>query len=210
MPKPLTKFLLPLLFMLFLALGACNTVTIRPAAEVTAEFEAAVAQTLAARDTATPVPSPTSTITPSVTPTATITETLSPTPVPPTTVVDTYCDNSAFLGDITITDGTLLAPGQVFEKTWSFQNTGLCTWNQGYTIAWVSGDAMKGTTRPLSQSVPPNGTIDVTVKLTAPFNPGEYRGIWRLTNSKGEQLGDFVSVVIVVAGPGTPIPTSTP
>lgn len=193
-----------------LLLGACNAVTVKPAAEATAEFEAAVAQTIAARDTATPVPTLIPTITPSVTPTATVTETLSPTPIPPTSVVDTYCDNSAFLADITIPDKTVLAPGQVFEKSWSFQNTGTCTWTEGYTIAWMSGDVMQGVTRPLPETVAPNGTVSAAVRLTAPFKPGQYSGVWRLLNSKGEPFGAFVSVVIIVAGPGTPVPTLTP
>ncbi len=201
-----------LLLMLPLLLGSCGTVSVRPAAEITAEFEAAVEQTIAARDTATPLPTNTRppTLTPTVTVTATVTETFTPSPVPPTSVVDTFCDNSAFLEDITISDGTILAPGQVFEKTWSFQNTGRCAWNQGYTIAWVSGDLMQGVTRPLPETVAPSGAVNATVRLTAPFKPGTYSAIWRLVNSKGEPFGDFVSVLIVVAGPGTPVPTLKP
>jgi len=220
MRKSLTK-ILPVLISLALLLGACGTVSVRPAAEITAEFEAAVEQTIAARDTATvrlsdhgeaPLPTNTRppTLTPTVTVTATATETFTPIPIPPTSVVDTFCDNSAFLEDITIPDGTILAPGQVFEKTWSFQNTGRCTWNKGYTIAWMSGDVMQGVTRPLPEIVAPNGTVNATVRLTAPFKPGPYKGVWRLLNSKGEPFGDFVSVLIVVAGPGTLVPTLAP
>lgn len=203
---------LPFLLLLSLLLAACGTVSVRPAAELTAEFEAAVEETLAARATDTPLP--TNTRPPTLTPTATVTptptETPTPSPVPPTSVVETFCDNSKFLEDVTIPDGTLLAPGQVFEKTWSFQNTGRCAWKQGYTIGWVSGDVLGGVTRPLPEVVAPNGTVQATVRLTAPFKPGTYRGVWRLFNSKGEPFGDFVSVLIVVAGPGTPIPTLAP
>ena len=109
----------PFLLLLSLLLAACGTVSVRPAADITAEFEAAVEQTIAARDTATPLPTNTRppTLTPTVTVTATATETFTPSPVPPTSVVETFCDNSKFLQDITIPDGTLFAPGQVFEKT---------------------------------------------------------------------------------------------
>lgn len=204
--------LFPFLLLASLMLAACGTVSVRPAAELTAEFEAAVEQTLAARDTATPLPTNTRppTRTPTVTVTPTPTETPTPTPIPPTSVVETFCDNSKFLQDVTIPDGTLLAPGQVFEKTWAFQNTGRCTWKQGYTIGWVSGDVLGGVTRPLPEVVPPNGAVNATVRLTAPFKPGTYKGVWRLFNSKGEPFGDFVSVLIVVAGPGTAVPTLTP
>ncbi|GAB4492344.1 MAG: hypothetical protein Fur0016_04300 [Anaerolineales bacterium] len=204
--------LFPLLLFASLMLAACGTVSVRPAAELTAEFQAAVEQTIAARDTATPLPTNTRppTLTPTVTVTPTPTETPTPSPVPPTSVVETFCDNSKFLQDINIPDGTILAPGQVFEKTWAFQNIGRCTWKEGYTIAWVSGDVMSGTTRPLPEVVAPNGTVNATVRLTAPFKPGTYKGVWRLFNSKGEPFGDFVSVLIVVAGPGTPVPTPAP
>lgn len=211
MTKPLAK-ILPFLLLFSLLLGACGTVSVRPAAEITAEFEAAVEQTIVARATATPLPTNTRppTLTPTVTVTATATETPTPSPVPPTSVVETFCDNSKFLEDVTIPDESLLAPGQVFEKTWSFQNTGRCSWNRGYTIAWISGDTMRGVTRPLPEVVAPNGTVNATVRLTAPFKPGQYSAVWRLFNSKGEPFGEFVRVVIVVAGPGTPVPTSTP
>lgn len=206
-------------FFLFLFLGfaasgltGCGTVSVRPAVELTAEFQTAVEQTLAARDTATPLPTSTRppTLTPTVTVTPTPTETPTPTPIPPTSVVETFCDNSRFLEDVTIPDGTLLAPGQVFEKTWSFENTGRCPWKEGYTIGWVSGDVLGGVTRPLPAVVPPGGTVNATVRLTAPFRPGTYKGVWRLFNSKGEPFGEFVSVLIVVAGPNTPVPTFTP
>ena len=210
MLKPSFTISLASLSLLALLLGACGAVTIKPSAQATAEFEAAVAQTIAAKSTATPIPTLIPTRTPTITPTATITETLTPSPIPPTSVVDTYCDNSAFVADVTIPDKTVLAPGQVFEKTWMLQNTGTCPWTQGYTIAWMNGDPMKGTTRPLDQTVAPNGQANVTVKLTAPFTPGEYSGVWRLVNSKGEPFGEFVSVVITVAGSGTPVSTPTP
>lgn len=203
---------IPLLLLVSLWLAACGTVSVRPAAEITAEFEAAVEQTIAARATDTPLPTYTRppTLTPTVTVTPTATETPTPSPIPPTSVVETFCDNSKFLEDVTIPDGTLLAPGQVFEKTWSFQNIGRCTWKEGYTIAWVSGDVLGGAPRPLPQVVPPNGTVNVTARLTAPFKPGTYKGVWRLFNSKGEPFGDFVSVLIVVAGTGTSVPTLAP
>jgi hypothetical protein len=121
-----------------------------------------------------------------------------------------YCDNSAFVADVTIPDHTILAPGQTFDKTWTFQNTGTCTWKPGYTIIFTSGSAMKGNTRALNQSVAPQEQVNVTVRLTAPGTPGDYSGSWRLANGKGEPFGAFVSVVINVAGAGTTVPTPEP
>jgi hypothetical protein len=208
MLKPSMKILLVIMSLTTLMLGACGTVTITDLEEATAQFETAVAGTVTAQVTPdTPTPEFTQTYIPSETTVPTITMTPSPSPIPPTTVVDTYCDNSAFVADVTIPDNTILAPGQIFEKTWTFKNTGTCTWKAGYTITFVSGNVMMGNTRAINQSVDPQGEVDVTVKLYAPNTPGDYAGVWRLANGKGEKFGEFVSVKITVAGAGTTVPT---
>jgi len=46
----------------------------------------------------------------------------------------TGCDVAGFVADITIPDGTEMAPGSVFTKTWSLKNDGTCTWNSDYRI----------------------------------------------------------------------------
>jgi hypothetical protein len=208
MLKPSIKILLVLMSLMALLLGACGTVTITDLDQATAEFETAVAGTVTAQvPTDTPSPVFTQTYIPTETTVPTVTETPSPSPIPPTTVVDTYCDNSAFVADVTIPDHTILAPGQVFEKTWTFKNTGSCTWKPGYTITFAGGNSMRGNSRAINKSVAPQEQVDVTVKLFAPNTPGDYSGAWRLANGKGEKFGEFVSVVITVAGPGTTVPT---
>ena len=191
-----------------LLLSACGTVTITDLEQATAQFKTAVAGTVTAQvPTDTPIPQFTQTYIPTETTVPTITETPTPSPIPPTTVMDTYCDNSAFVADVTIPDHTILAPGQVFEKTWTLKNIGTCTWKPGYTITFANGDMMRGNARSINQSVAPQEQVNVTVKLFAPNTPGDYAGVWRLANGKGEKFGEFVSVMISVAGPGTTIPT---
>lgn len=184
MLKPTLKILFVLLTLL---LGACGPISVTTAEEATAQVEAAIAETIAAQATATFTPLP------------------SPTPVE-----NDYCDNSAFVADVTVADGTIVAPGQVFLKTWTLKNTGTCTWKPGYTIVFISGDLMQGNTREIGQAVEPQGQVDVTVRLYAPFTPGDYAAIWRLANGRGETFGEFVSVQIAVAGEGTPVPTLEP
>lgn len=208
MLKPSIRNLLAIMPLTALLLGACGTVTITDQEQATAQFKTAVAGTVTAQvPTDTPTPKFTQTYIPTETTVPTITETPSPSPIPPTTVMDTYCDNSAFVADVTIPDHTILAPGQVFEKTWTLKNSGICSWKPGYTITFVKGNQMMGNTRAINQSVDPQGTVDVTVKLYAPNTPGDYTGVWRLANGKGEKFGEFVSVIITVASPGTEIPS---
>ena len=150
----------------------------------------AAEQTIAAIPTETPTP--TATATPEPTLTSTPTETPTPEPSPteePTAVVD--CDEATFIEDITIPDGTELAPGAAFTKTWRLLNAGTCSWTTNYKLIFVSGDQMSG---PASQQlvnleVPPGASIDVSVNLKAPSKTGTYRGYWMLKNTAGVPFG---------------------
>ena len=122
------------------------------------------------------------------------------TPIPPTstpvrptnTPVPTavsYCDWVAFVKDVTISDGTQLAPGEVFTKIWRLQNRGTCTWTPDYDIVFHSGAQMSGTTMQVPGYVAPGQSVDVAVTFTAPSAPGHYVGYWMLRNSSGEWFG---------------------
>jgi hypothetical protein len=211
MLKKILGIFFPVLLLAALLLSACSAsiTTATPTNDVSAIYTAG-AQTIEARPakpTATSLP--TSTVEPSITPT--VTETLAPSPIPPTSPAKNFCDNSAFIVDVTIPDHTVLAPMQVFEKTWRFLNTGTCTWTEGYTIIFLKGDLMGGNTRSINQKVAPQQQVDVTVRFTAPGTPGDYTGFWRLANSRGAPFGEAVSVVIKVSPDGaaaTTAPTS--
>jgi hypothetical protein len=68
MRKPLTQKIVTVLFLITLGLSACQTATLDPA-NVEQTLQAAVAQTLTAAPTLTPLPTATSTATPTITPT---------------------------------------------------------------------------------------------------------------------------------------------
>jgi len=122
------------------------------------------------------------------------------------------CDNSLYIKDITIADGTVFAPNTTFKKTWRIQNTGTCTWNSNYNIIFSSGNSMSGVTTTINQTVSPNETGDISVDLTAPDTDGTYTGYWILSNSSGTAFGNYVYVQIVVAtsaSTDTPTPTAT-
>ena len=60
------------------------------------------------------------------------------TPVPTSSLGDD-CNNNAFEGDITIPDGTIMKPGEDFQKIWKIRNTGSCTWDDGFTLVYIGG-----------------------------------------------------------------------
>jgi hypothetical protein len=112
------------------------------------------------------------------------------TPIPYYTPAGAYCDWARYIKDVTIPDGTALAPGETFIKTWRFENIGSCTWTTGYGLVNTGGDAMDAARHtPLSVTVVPTNTVDISVELTAPNIPGDYLGLWNLSNESGELFG---------------------
>ncbi len=118
------------------------------------------------------------------------------TPVPATNTsvpaAVSYCDWAKFIKDVTIPDGILLSPGEVFTKTWRLQNRGTCTWTPDYDVVFHSGTQMSGTTMQVPGYVAPGQTVDVAVTFTAPSAPGRYVGYWLLRNSVGGLFGTGV------------------
>ena len=116
-----------------------------------------------------------------VTPVQTLGSTLPP---------STLCNRAWFLGDVTVPDGTVYAPGETFTKTWKLRNVGDCTWTTDYSLVFSTGDQMGGPVSiNLPASVGPREEIDLSVDLVAPAIPGSYRGNWLLKNATGELFG---------------------
>jgi hypothetical protein len=135
----------------------------------------------------------------------------------PTTQVPVPCDRASFIEDVTYKDGTEVAPGATFVKTWKLRNTGSCTWNSSYSVVFVRGDSLgaPASVQLTTGSVAPGQEIEVSVAMKAPDTPKEYEGRWRLRNGSNEIFGvgadgnsDFWVKVNVVS-PVTPTPTAT-
>lgn len=143
---------------------------------------------------------------------------ISPTPqgtiAPTTAPTGAINDRATFVADITIPDGTVIAPGAAFVKTWRLQNGGSTTWTTDYSLDFVSGDQMGTITSvPISQSVAPGAQVDVSVNMTAPTAAGSYQGYWKMKNASGQYFNDSVYVQITVGtggGAGTPTKTGAP
>lgn len=147
----------------------------------------------------------TSTSLPSNTPAATFTATLGPsTAIASATATaspaPTDCpkDDSDFVADITIPDGTHFAPGAAFNKTWRLRNNGACTWTTAYQLRFVSGEQMSGAPVNLPGLVAPGATVDITVPFAAPAGAGKHRSQWRLFTPAGIPFGTQPYVEITV------------
>jgi hypothetical protein len=201
------------------ALSACNAAAPTPSTDqVVSEIFTQGAQTLIALNTpaSSPTPLPASTTTPTPTPTLVPLTTapilISPTNAPienhttgslrksnaPIRVDYSLCDSSAYVDDVTIPDGTVLAPGESFVKTWTLQNTGFCMWKANYTVKFFVGDAMSGLETEIGRTVVSGRHAEISITLTAPALEGTYTGYWLLTDDYGMSFGMPFYVQIVV------------
>jgi hypothetical protein len=197
--KPSNNTILIVFVILILGMMAIFPITLvtaqvlgpRPAKDPQATVQAMVTQTMLAltanAPTQTPIPptpvAVTSTPVPTVTPASTVT------PIPAATQ-PAYCDWASFIKDVSIPDGTVLAPGETFTKIWRLKNRGTCTWTSDYMLVFSSGSQMGGkAVVTFPGNVAPGQTVDVSILLTAPSAPGSYSGYWMLRNSSGALFG---------------------
>jgi hypothetical protein len=121
-------------------------------------------------------------------------------PAVPTSNAPT-CLNSKYVDDVSIPDGTIMAPYQKFHKIWRIQNTGICSWDQGFGFALAAGEAMGSGPQYFSnndQPVGPGGIVDIGVEMRAPSQPGEYIAHWKMISDSGQFFGGDFTVVIKV------------
>jgi hypothetical protein len=111
------------------------------------------------------------------------------------------CADSKFISETKPDDGTQFTKSENFTKTWSFLNTGTCTWVNNYAFGFQSGDRMGGKTIVISRSVDfvPVGQVKAfSVQLEAPNVAGHYIGYWQMRTPEGGSFGSRVWVDIVV------------
>lgn len=111
----------------------------------------------------------------------------------------------AFFVRDAIADGTVVAPGQVFQQTWTLYNPGPLAWPAGSDVRFVSGDSMFNVdmsrasnidyltsamgSNKLSSPLEPGQSADFTVTLRAPNRVGGAISYWRLKLANGMPFG---------------------
>ena len=100
--------------------------------------------------------------------------------------------------DLTYPDGTEVKPGEEIDKQWQVKNAGTCNWDSSYKLKLSGGDAMGAAE---TQALVParNGTETViSIKFTAPSEPGTYRSAWKAYDGNDQPFGDLLYMLIVV------------
>jgi len=123
---------------------------------------------------------------------------LPPLVVTPVVGVDGCLLAATFIADVTIPDGTAVAAGTTFTKTWRMRNTSGCDWGEGYTIGFFSDTPMHPTGSEPVRPTPSNAVVEISVPLVAPAQAGIYTTTWRLKDPAGRFFGHRVFAVIRV------------
>ncbi|KAL3695030.1 hypothetical protein R1sor_008681 [Riccia sorocarpa] len=110
--------------------------------------------------------------------------------------------DARFVRDVSIFDGTQLAPGTRFTKIWRLRNSGAIAWPANTRLMNVDGDDFgSATITPLEigeQGLSPEEEIDVSVDCVAPQKTGRYQSTWRLAAPWGPKFGHKIWVQIQV------------
>lgn len=208
------------LLALTIVVSACsNTPTISSTDQIVLGIHSAGALTADIQlqmpaSTSTPLPVFTVTSTPTLVPPTVVPTLIPPTNIPMpvhnqrsnfsqspgsfTEVDHMVCNKSAFIDDITIPDGTILAPGEVFVKTWELKNTGYCTWKAESSLKFFMGNSMSGQDTEIGKTLASGNQAKFSIELTAPDTEGTYTGYWILADKYGYPFGTPFFVQIVV------------
>eukprot|EP01113_Clastostelium_recurvatum_P044791 TRINITY_DN75_c0_g1_i1.p1 TRINITY_DN75_c0_g1~~TRINITY_DN75_c0_g1_i1.p1 ORF type:complete len:496 (+),score=181.84 TRINITY_DN75_c0_g1_i1:97-1584(+) len=123
------------------------------------------------------------------------------------------CSTSPFLArfvaDVTVNDGTKLAPGTQYNKVWRMRNEG-AEWPEQTALIFVGGDKLAATESVFVGPVKEGQEVDVAVEMAAPATPGRYTSYWRLTAPDGQRFGQRVWSDIYVEGQAAPAPVPAP
>ena len=184
-------------FALILILSACRAPSSGPNGGPTQdlnELYTQVAGTLIAQGGASATPEVTNTplvVTATLSPTAQgPSATPSNTPVTPSNTPIVVCNQAAFVSDVTIPDGTQMAKGHEFTKTWRIRNTGTCTWDEDYTVVFSTGTNLASkSSYDLTEDVSPGESVDISIPMEAPDENGTFKSSWVIRSDTGATFG---------------------
>ncbi|WP_162834609.1 NBR1-Ig-like domain-containing protein [Amycolatopsis circi] len=100
-------------------------------------------------------------------------------------------DNSKFVGDVTVPDGTEIHVGETVQKVWELQNTGSVIWHQRYLQRMdlpPSPGSCRTPDRVLIGDTPPGDHVMVSVPLTASPAPGRCWIGWKMVDANGAEF----------------------
>ncbi len=99
-------------------------------------------------------------------------------------------------------------PNEHFSMSWTLQNTGTCTWDSSYVIAFASGYRMaKSVSYPIvaeGDTVASGQSTIVNISMIAPQDTGSHQALWQLQSRDGTPILKFNIFVKVDKGSYSP------
>jgi hypothetical protein len=121
------------------------------------------------------------------------------------------CAQLRWVADVTIPDGTAIAPGTQFIKTWKVKNNGTCAF--AGTLNFIgTGNQMGGASPVTLPKIDPGQQADISINLTAPAQVGDQQGTWQPRTSDGTAMENLIVKIKVQANAPAPVAavTATP
>jgi hypothetical protein len=130
----------------------------------------------------------------SLAPTATAALLASPHP----TATPSCQDNLTYISDLTVPDGSKVAPGAPIDKRWQVENSGSCNWDERYHLKLTNGPDLGAV--PEQSLYPARAGTKATLRVlfTAPAQGGTYRSSWQAFSPDGKPFGDPIFIEITV------------
>lgn len=107
-------------------------------------------------------------------------------------------NNSKYIDDHNIPDGTPFQEGKSFTKQWVVKNTGGLPWTAAYRLVWVGGESrMAGSMSHLIPAAQPGEEVVLSVPMVAPpARADAYTSSWRIHDEQNRAFGDTFWVKI--------------
>jgi hypothetical protein len=102
------------------------------------------------------------------------------------------------MDDLTIEDGTVVAPGSAIDKQWLVQNTGSCNWDATYRLKWIGGDPLSAAQEQTLYPARAGTQVTLRILFTAPGSAGTYESSWQAIAPDGSLFGDPIYIKVVV------------
>lgn len=98
----------------------------------------------------------------------------------------------------TPSDGTVFSPRKKFKVVWTVKNTGTAAWRKHIIdYRYVAGDKFHKRDRyNMNFIVDPGETIDMSVEMHAPKEPGSYETVWVVGLNKGSMCSMTLSIIV--------------
>merc|ERR1711865_381577 len=92
-----------------------------------------------------------------------------------------------FVEDLSLPDGSKLAPGAHFSKSWRVVNSGKRQWPDGTLLEHVDGELFEGSQPCIVPQLEPGQECELNLdSITAPAESGQFKSFWRLATPNGQ------------------------